>query len=248
MNIFHNKVAIVTGATKGIGREIVDKFISRGCYVVGVARSKDILARMEEEYNRRFKGIAIDITESNSEKIIVEETLQYFGKIDFLVNNAGGTIYGDIIELSNREIEYISRLNFLSAAKLTREVLPHMLERKGGWIINIITGAVFVVLTRLATYGAAKAALHYFTEALRKEVSNKGIRVIGVYPGAVRTSFFDHPSFRERGGKPATKPIEPSKVAEAIVRAVERGKERVYVPWWISLLKIATVFPVAIEG
>jgi hypothetical protein len=215
------RVAIVTGASKGIGRAIAIRLKDEGYFVVSISRSKADVGDLIYQ---------ADVAHKESDFRIVNEVLEKFGRIDVLVNNAGFGIYGSFLQTSIDEEEYMVRTLFLAPLYFTKAVLPHMVKRREGAIVNIISEAAYIATPTLIVYSAAKAALAHFTNALWAEMRKYNVKVSGVYPGPVKTNFTSHPSFKNTKSFFDNYAVEPEKVAGAVIKAIRTGKREIYVP------------------
>ncbi|MGI9649689.1 SDR family oxidoreductase [Chryseobacterium sp. RLHN22] len=178
------KIALVTGGTKGIGKAIADKLSASGTLVVITARN-DV---KENSGNHHF--IAADLTQADSAEKIANEILGKYGRIDIIVNNAGANSSpgGGFSTLQDEDWFRDWELNFMSVVRMNKALLPAMLERQEGVIINISTGAAKLPIWEMTmSYSSAKAALNVYSKALANEVGSKGIRVNTVSPGVVKT-------------------------------------------------------------
>ncbi|MCD9854485.1 SDR family oxidoreductase [Epilithonimonas sp. JDS] len=178
------KVALVTGGTKGIGRSIADKLSSSGAIVVTAARTE-----AKGDHNGHH-FIAADLTQADSAEKITKEILEKYGRIDIIVNNAGANLGpgGGYSTLEDENWFNDWELNFLSVVRINKALLPSMLERKEGSIINISTGAAKQPIWNMTmSYSSAKAALNAYSKALASEVGSKGVRVNVVSPGIIQT-------------------------------------------------------------
>jgi len=186
------KIAVVTGASSGIGREISIELASRSYDLVVVARRRDLLEKLkydlEDKYKINVYSLAHDL--SNIEEInrLVEDIKRLDLSINVLVNNAGAGIYGPLHELNDEDVIRIINLNYVAPVLLTKRLIPDLSKNKG-CIVNIISIASYLSIPWFEIYTSTKAALSNFTEALRVELRPLGIRVIGVYPGYVKTDF-----------------------------------------------------------
>jgi 3-oxoacyl-[acyl-carrier protein] reductase len=185
------KVALVTGASKGIGKAIAGALAAEGCRVVLCARGEEELEAAAEEISAAG-GVAHAVTAnmSDADEInrLAEETVSRFGAVDVLVNNAGGI--GNPLsfeELSDEDWIGVLELNLLSAVRLTRAVLPHMREQGWGRIINVASESGIQPDPFMPHYNASKAALINLTKSLSKAYAEDGILVNAVSPAAVRT-------------------------------------------------------------
>ncbi|MFD2963172.1 MULTISPECIES: SDR family oxidoreductase [Olivibacter] len=185
MNSFlEGQIALVTGGTKGIGKAIADKLSDGGAQIIVTARTEPT------ENPNRYYFIAADLAQPESANIVAKEILDKYGKIDIIVNNAGGNLGpgGGFSTLSDEHWNNELQLNLMSAVRINKALLPTMIEQQSGVIINISTYVAQQPIWDITmTYSVAKAALNAYSKALANEVGSKGIRVNTVSPGAVRT-------------------------------------------------------------
>jgi 7-alpha-hydroxysteroid dehydrogenase len=185
-----DEVAIVTGGGKGIGRGIAWAFADAGADLVVAARTESDLAQTVagvEERGRKAVAVKTDVTVTADLERLVRATLDAFGRIDVLVNNAGGTGPRAALETSERFFEAALRFNVTQAFLLTKLVVPRMVETAGGGaIVNISSRSSDMVQTGFAAYGAAKAALNMLTRNLAAELAPK-VRVNAISTGGVAT-------------------------------------------------------------
>jgi 7-alpha-hydroxysteroid dehydrogenase len=185
-----DKVAVVTGAGRGIGQGIALAFAEMGAHVVCAARTdKEIEATAEKvrAFGRRALPVRCDVTDAAQLEALARQTVADFGRIDLLVNNAGGYPPMAFLDTDLPSWEWCFRFNLTSAVTLTRACLPHMLERDGGAILNISSAAGRIVRKGFAAYGTAKAALSFLTKQLAAEFAPR-VRVNALAVGAVDTS------------------------------------------------------------
>ena len=187
---------LITGASSGIGEEFARRYAAQKQDLVLVARSQDKLNKLAEEFTSqhgiRVTVFALDLSEPDAAERLWEETNRAGLEIDVLVNNAGFGTSGDVADENPERLEQEVRLNCLTLTGLTARYLPAMRERKNGTIINIASTAAFQPLPHMAVYGATKAFVLSFTEALWSETQKDGIRVLAVCPGSTDTPFFEH--------------------------------------------------------
>lgn len=185
-----DRVAIVTGAGKGIGRGIALAFAEAGADVVCAARTQgdiDAVADAVRGRGRRALAVRTDVMRTEDLEALVRATLEEFGRIDVLVNNAGGTLPRPALQTSERFFEAALRFNVTSAFLLSRLVVPKMVETAGGGaIVNISSRSSDMVQTSFVAYGAAKAALNMMTRNLAAEIAPK-VRVNAISVGGVAT-------------------------------------------------------------
>ncbi len=177
-----NKVVIVTGASKGIGKSVCEYLSSRGAKVYGLARTK-----FESD---KIVSIACDITDFNALEKAIKEVYEKEGEIYAIVNNAGMGIAGAVEQTSDEKIRKIFELNFMALDKACRICLPYLREAKGK-IINISSVAGFMPIPFQTYYSATKSAVLAYSRALREEVAPFGVKVVAVMPGDTKTSFTD---------------------------------------------------------
>jgi 3-oxoacyl-[acyl-carrier protein] reductase len=188
-----DKVAVVTGSSKGIGKAIAVELAREGCRVVLVARGeKDLEGAAEDVRQTGGAGdvlaLAADVTKADQVERLIEETVARFGTVDILVNNAGGTgRRSHFHELSDEEWFEILDLNLISAVRLTRGVLPHMQRQRWGRIINVASESGTQPSALKPHYNAAKAALINLTKSLSKAYGEYGILVNAVSPATTVT-------------------------------------------------------------
>jgi NAD(P)-dependent dehydrogenase (short-subunit alcohol dehydrogenase family) len=178
------QVALVTGGTKGIGKAIADKLSNAGIQVVVTART----APKENTNGQYF--ISADLAYPDSAERVAKEILEKYGRIDIIINNAGANLSpgGGFSALSDEHWNNDWQLNFMSAVRVNKALLPTMIEQKSGVIINISTGAAKQPIWEMTmSYSSAKAALNVYSKALANELGTKGIRVNVVSPGVVKT-------------------------------------------------------------
>jgi NAD(P)-dependent dehydrogenase (short-subunit alcohol dehydrogenase family) len=178
------KIALVTGGTKGIGKAIADRLAQAGATVI-------ITARNEPDDNKHghyfIKGDLADAAEAFS---VISSILEKFGKVDILINNMGGSNSpsGGFSVLTDEHWEDEIRLNLLAPVRIDRALLPGMLENRSGVIIHISSiSGISPLYESLGAYAVAKAALINYSKSLSKEVTPKGVRVLTVSPGMVKT-------------------------------------------------------------
>ena len=184
------KVALVTGAGRGIGRGIALAFAEMGADVVCAARTPaeiDATAEAARALGRRALAIPCDVTDAAQLETLARETIARLGHVDLLVNNAGGYPPMSALDTDGPSWEWCFRFNLTSAFLLTRACLPHMIERGGGAVLNISPAAGRIIRGGFVAYGTAKAALSFMTRQLAAEFAPK-VRVNALAVGAVETS------------------------------------------------------------
>lgn len=220
---FTDAVALVTGASSGIGAELVRELHRRGTReIVLVARRKDRLIELAEEIGSSARVRCVDLSDPTAvEQLLVDEP-----RVDLLVNNAGFG-YGSLFEsqASDRHRQMLE-VNCQALVRLTSHYLPAMLARGHGWILNVGSVAGLVPMPSQALYGATKAFVNSFTEALRAEVRGRGVTVHLLAPGPVHTEFFQvaRPGVTTR--PPDSAFLSADRVARETLDALVRGRAR----------------------
>ncbi len=182
----HSKVWYITGASKGIGRSLVEQLLLHGQKVAATSRK---ISAFPGAKNGHFLPLEVDLTNEKSIAISLEETKRYFGSIDVIVNNAGYGIGGAIEELSEQEINDNFNVYFFAVVKVIQQGLPYLRNQRSGHIINISSIAGFASGLGWSIYSAAKFAVTGLSEALANDLKPLGINVTAVLPGWFRTNF-----------------------------------------------------------
>lgn len=235
--------AVVTGASSGIGRELSKLLCrNRDSRVVGIGRNAVALGGLEKEFAGCFHPVVADLSSLNGVEEAARKTGGLLDRIDLLVNNAGFGLYKRVLEHSEEEAWSLVAVNMVAPIVLTKRLLHLM--RPGSTAVFVISAGAHVVMLDLPLYGAAKAGLDYAVKALRRELAEKGIHVLAVYPGVVKTSF------HTRGGRPVDKGLDPRTVAEKILGAVKKRKKTLYVPRYLAVARLLSPLlpPVRVGG
>lgn len=184
----NSKVWYITGASKGIGRSLVEQLLGRGHKVAATSRQIDALLDIAGT-NDDFLPLQVDLANEESIATSIEKTKSTFGKIDVIVNNAGYGIGGAIEELSEQEINDSFNINFFAIVKVIQQALPHLRSQRSGHIFNISSIAGFAPGIGWSIYAASKFAVSGLSEALANDLKPLGIHVTVVSPGWFRTNF-----------------------------------------------------------
>jgi short-subunit dehydrogenase len=223
-------VAIVTGASSGIGWATARAFARRGTTVVAVARRESRLEALVEElrgFAPRSYWLAGDLGERGFAERIVDESAERLGRVDVLVNNAAIPMRKLLYRTAVEEAEAALRVNFLACVWSSFAAIPVMLRQGGGTIVNVSSFASKVVPTHETLYAASKCAMNGLSEGLWNDLRGSGIHVALIHPGPIDTEIWDkghHPN-RYRGRR-----YPPELVAEAILQAVDRRLHELVVP------------------
>jgi NADP-dependent 3-hydroxy acid dehydrogenase YdfG len=220
-----NKTAVVTGASSGIGEATARLLVKEGCNVVLAARREDRLNALAAELGEGALAAPTDVTDPAACAALVARTVERFGALDILVNNAGLGLYGSIADGDPEDWRRMFDVNVLGVLYTTRAAVPQMLRQGAGDVVFISSLAGRRVPRADATvYAATKHAITAVAEGLRIDVHGKGIRVINVEPGLVRTEFPEssYPSAEEYYAEREYTPLEAEDVAAAVVYALEQ--------------------------
>ena len=221
MNL-HDKVALVTGASRGIGHAITLALAKEGCNVMLAARSKADLEKVAQEIRNSGGSAAIfvaNMREENGIREMIDTTVKQFSGIDILINNAGLGYFKSAAEMTTAQWDEMFDVNLRGVFIATREALPHLRKQKESFVVNIASLAGKNTFVNGSGYAATKWGLRAFSQCLMLEERKNGVRVLVVCPGSVDTSF-GHPG----GDMPkshAKKIIKPEDVAETIVMALK---------------------------
>lgn len=222
---FHGKTALVTGASSGIGRAFAYALAKRGARLLLVARSRDKLHDLAAELRRDYACdadfLTVDLSTADAVHTI-DCHLKVTGKVvDVLVNNAGFAAYGrfETIPWTRQRDEVL--VNCMAAIELTLLLLPGMQARSAGAVINVASTAAFQPDPYMAVYGATKAFLLSFSEAVWAENRHRGIRVVALCPGATQTAFFDVVGAQEAA---VGTPMPVASVVEDALWALDRNR------------------------
>jgi hypothetical protein len=234
---FQDKVAIVTGASTGIGRETALAFAREGAYVALAARREAKLRELagaDPTLRERFLVVPTDVTQDADVKRLLEATVAKWGRVDILLNNAGFGMRATVEDTQFADAERLMELNFFGVLRCTQAVLPQMKQqtpdRDGvrGQIVNIGSILSMLATPRNSIYSASKFAVRALSDALRIELRSSGVEVILIMPGYTDTPFFEN---QVRYGGPVRvgpmKGVPPDTVARAILHACARHKREV---------------------
>jgi NAD(P)-dependent dehydrogenase (short-subunit alcohol dehydrogenase family) len=186
-----NKVWLVTGASSGFGRAIVEAALAAGDVVVGAARRTEALDDLVAARPDQMEALRLDVTDTGAAEAAVRDVVARHGRIDVLVNNAGRTHVGAFEETTEQELRDLFALHVFGPAALTRAVLPSMRERRSGAVVQMSSMGGQLSFAGFSAYSGTKFALEGLSEALADEVAEFGIKVLIVEPGAFRTALFD---------------------------------------------------------
>jgi NAD(P)-dependent dehydrogenase (short-subunit alcohol dehydrogenase family) len=185
------KVWFITGTSSGIGRELAEEALAQGYRVAATARKPEVLRALIEKYPDTAIAVKLDVTNQEDVKNSVNQTLEKFGRVDVIVNNAGYGLVGAIEEPSDEQIRQQFETNLFGVLNVLRGTLPILRRQKSGHIINVSSGLGFFAYPSYGYYSATKFALQGLSEALAQEAAPLGIKVTIAEPGGTRTNFND---------------------------------------------------------
>jgi short-subunit dehydrogenase len=227
--MWNEKVVLITGASEGIGASCAKLIGECGAKLSLTALPGENFQSGESESRIAVAG---DITSAAVRAEVVKKTMDRFGRIDVLINNAGVGQYGYPSEVDTEISKRMFDINVFAALALTQLVVPQMRASKSGTIVNIGSVGGKVSLPWAVMYCATKWALHCVDDSLHRELMGTGIRVMKVCPGIVDTKFRDHVLAGTAPGRveDIRRVVSPDQVATAVMKGVERGKRTVFVP------------------
>ena len=216
-----NKVALITGASAGLGVDFARQLSARGYRLVLAARRKDRLEALAKELGKA-RAVAIDLSKANAAAKLMADIEAHGETVDLLINNAGFGLIGEFAELDARREREMIDLNVGSLTDLCRAVAPAMIKRKSGAILNVASTAAFQPGPKMAVYFATKAFVLHLSEALHEELKPHGIKVTCLCPGPTRTEFGDVAGFAGNGLFDKVAMDSPA-VVEAGLKALDRN-------------------------
>jgi hypothetical protein len=218
-----DKIALITGASKGIGKELAAVFAQDGYSLLLVARSTSELEQLQNDLKTKYqcfsKILSVDLSNPDSINVIMNVFKDEFGRLDVLVNNAGFGAVAKFTDMSEEELNGMLAVNISTLTKLTYKVLPGMLKRKSGKILNVSSTAAYAPGPYMAVYYASKAYVLRFSEALYEEYKNDGVTVSVLCPGFTKTQFHS----RAGTDKVNLSLAMPSMTAEKVAKIAYHG-------------------------
>ena len=188
-----DKVCIVTGAGKGFGEEIAKEFYAQGAKLALITRSKEDIDNLMVKFDsERVLSICGDVSDGNIVSQFISQTINKFGVIDVLVNNAGMRFRKEFLDISNDELDQVLDVNLKSMVFLCQKVLPYMIKNNSGKIINMSSIAGTLGFANLSGYVISKAAIIGLTKSLAVEFADRNIQINALAPGFCKTSYFEN--------------------------------------------------------
>lgn len=225
---------LITGASSGIGLALSTALARKGAVLALTSRSHDQLKEVAKEIRSAFPYIQTpivipcDVTIRESVQRLIQECINRLGSIDVLINNAGVSVYGNTERTTPEDFRSVMAVNFFGALHCMLEVIPGMKRQGRGLIVNIASLAAHHGVPYLGAYCASKAALVAVSQSFRAELSKSSVSIMIVYPGYTQTNIFKNEKKVGGAHRPRGPYVSPSKVAEAIVRAIENEKRDLF--------------------
>lgn len=249
-----DKKIVLTGAYGAIASEVASLLLNLGAHVSLAGRNKQslddlrkILATSVQDSHERVITIVADVTKEDDRHKIIDKTLSKFGQIDVLINLAGLMSFDQFCEEDPKLTEELFQVNVLAPMQLTKMIVPHMVEKGSGQIINV--GSIFgsIAFAWFATYSATKFALRGFSEALRRELDGTGVAVSYIAPRTVNTPF-NSDAITQMLNHFNTKIDKPSKVAKDIVNAIQGNVKEKYLGFPENIfVRVNSLFPRVVD-
>ncbi len=224
---YRGRVAIVTGVSSGIGRQLALDFAARGASLVVCARRADALAEVARACGGDVEALAGDVADRAFTEGLVTRALERFGRVDVVVNNAGISKHKQLVDVTADEVDYVLRVNLLAPMWLTLAALPPMMARGEGWVVNLSSMAGKLPPPREAVYAASKFGLTGFTEGCWLDLEGTGVHAAVIHVGPIDTEIWrktDEPT-AYRGRK-----LPPSAVSAAVFDCIARRRHEAWVP------------------
>src|SRR3989338_8285248 len=215
-----NKIALITGASSGIGKETAKLFAKEGALVILTARHLDKLKIVENEIknnNGKAESFVMDITNREQVKETIKKILKKYNKVDILVNNAGIVVWGSIEDCTYRDFDDQVKFNLTGSFNTIKEIIPCMISQKSGSIVNVITSTVKNTKAGRAAYAASKYGQAGLSNAVHEDLKGKGISVVAVYPNKTNTPIHDY--YMPKNDPQRKKLLKPEQVAKAVLKA-----------------------------
>ncbi|MGX1900913.1 SDR family NAD(P)-dependent oxidoreductase [Thermolongibacillus altinsuensis] len=247
------KHVVITGASSGIGEQLAYAVAKRGGVPILLARNEEALRRIAEDIERTYRipchYFRLDVSDLEAVKTVFQRIFDRVATIDVLVNNAGFGVFEPVVDLDLKEMEKMFAVNVFGLVACTKMVLPHMIERKTGHIINVASQAGKIATPKSSIYAATKHAVLGFTNSLRMEVKRENIFVTAVNPGPIATNFFQ---IADRSGTYVRNiqkmMLRPEAVAEKIADAMLTPVREINMPRWMNAASVFyQLFPRFVE-
>jgi short-subunit dehydrogenase len=247
--ILNDKVVVITGASSGIGKAAAQLLANQGARVVLLARTEEPLREAAQQIKQAYI-YTMDVTNVNEVNTTIEQIISDVGAIDVFINNAGFGQFETFQQTSIAQFRAMMDVNYFGVIHCTHAILPHMLERGQGHIINVASMAGKAASAKASGYAASKHAILGLTQSLRHEMRGTGITISAVNPGPVMTPFLDKAD--PSGGyarKLGSMLLQPEQVAEAILEIIRTRRPEKNLPLSASIgAALYQLFPRILDG
>lgn len=224
LDSYNDRWALVTGASSGIGREFAARLAGRGMHLILAARRSEMMNELAQELLTRHGTtshlVTIDLATPDAGRRLHDEIRRLGIDVELVINNAGAGLIGDIETTEPEEVQRMLTLNILTLTDLTYRLLPGMLQRGHGAIVNMSSVAAFQPVAFMGAYAASKSFILHFSEALWAEARSRGVTVMGLCPGVTETDFFS------QAGAPGWLEKHTAQTPARVVRKALKGLER----------------------
>ncbi|PZE21359.1 SDR family NAD(P)-dependent oxidoreductase [Paenibacillus xerothermodurans] len=244
--MFSGKIAVITGASSGIGAMMAKQLALRGATPVLMARSEDKLREAADGLEGKPHAVyVLDVASTEQVMATMEQVIERFGRIDILINSAGYGVFQSFIDADILEIHSMMDVNYMGTVRCTKAVLPHMLRAQSGHIVNVASMAGKIGTAKSSGYAAAKHAVLGFTNSLRQELAGTGVHLTAINPGPIDTPFFDRADPTGNYVKNIRWfMLKPEQVVNKVLWAIERRVPELNLPYTAHLgVKLFQLFP-----
>ncbi|MEM6803840.1 MAG: SDR family oxidoreductase [Bacteroidota bacterium] len=258
MHPFNNKVAVVTGASSGIGKALVQAFAKCGCHIAMADIRPDELQKTLDSLgssDKIYKTYTLDVANKDAVFAFADQVAADFPSVDIVINNAGVSMTTTMDKLKLEDFHWVMDINFWGMVYGCQAFLPHLLKQPEAWLSNVSSIFGIIGVPSQGTYCASKFAIRGYTESLRQEFKRSKLKVSAIHPGGVKTNIVrwgkvdkDYAS-EERRNTMITSfdklaKTTPEKAAEIIIKGLRKGKKKILVggdAWFLD--KVSRLFP-----
>jgi short-subunit dehydrogenase len=235
------RIALITGASSGIGLAIAREFAGHGIHVILVARRSELLEAYCHEIRAnggKADFLPVDLSDEKQRNKLKDNLTEKHWKVDYLINNAGFGWYGFLKNMPWEEASSLIEVNIKAVVHLTCLFLPDMIASDYGRIINIGSIAGDIPSQGIALYAASKSFINAFTTSIHRELTGSGVTITNIKPGPVKTEFFDRSEERNSSRRIPAEifSIKSEIVARAVWKIVKNPRRQIYIPWFASII------------